>query len=774
MKSFSKRNRVIRQIFILAFLLNGIILFAQSESDDLFSKGREAFSSKSYVSAIVHFDDFLALYPEDSRADGVNYMRSVSYFYKKQYIDSIDSFKLFKTDYSDSAYNSRVSYWLGLCSYALKNFNDAAEYFQKQTEYTNESFFVSRSYLYLGESYEKLSRPDKAEDAYLSGVHSGGEEKITSMNRLKLGILFFNSGNYPGARDQFSEIINTSIDSSLVSDSQYYFGESLYHMGELRDAASKLQFYLFMNSNDKFREAAVFRLGDIYQSLQISDEAVKYLQLLKSDYPQGEYYLDGLRVLGTTYRSIKELDKAASVFEEIIDLTDDDIEKQNYYFELAQIKIDSNNPLEAVVLLKESLKGPDEDMQEMSLFYLGQLLMDNDLKDEGAAYLFELINRFPDGDTSDDASLTLSEYLVQTGDTHRLTLFVGSQLNRQGKYQDRFLLLKGDLDEGQGNYEEAELSYGRIINDFPDSDYLSTAIHRKAKIYIIYEKNDEAINLLDTALRNGVSEEEKTNILVDKAILLYSMGDLERADHAFRILLDKDADFPRKDEILFRQGELSLNAREYIEAAEYFRKAAETSFGDASTLALFNMGKSYFFGLNYKTSERIYLDLSEKLSSTSVQKTEAMKMTALSIFLQQEWMRTLQYTDLMVTSLGVYPPEIRLLKLLSLLALGRDETFRREVDSLNLNQKDNIFLSDALNQLEKTDFSSLILIFRSLLGAYPQEDAKTLLVLLMTDMIYITFDDLWIQETYDLILPHLEDEIQIIGFNQAYQMNKPQ
>jgi len=87
---------------------------------------------------------------------------------------------------------------------------------------------------------------------------------------------------------------------------------------------------------------------------------------------------------------------------------------------------------------------------------------------------------------------------------------------------------------------------------------------------------------------------------------------------------------------------------------------------------------------------------------------------------------------------------------------------------------ENIFMADALKQLEKTDFSSVILIFRGLLGAYPQESSKQLLVFLLTDMIYVTSDDDWIQETYDLILPHLEDEIQLIGFKQAYEMNKPE
>ena len=124
--------------------------------------------------------------------------------------------------------------------------------------------------------------------------------------------------------------------------------------------------------------------------------------------------------------------------------------------------------------------------------------------------------------------------------------------------------------------------------------------------------------------------------------------------------------------------------------------------------------------------------------------------------------------------MGVYPAEIRILKLLSLLALDRRDTFQRELESLNITQKDIAFLSDAFTQLEKTDMDSVILIFRSLLAAYPQESSEILLGLLLTDMIYTTSDTDWIQETYDIILPHLDDEILIIGFNQAYDMNKPQ
>ena len=137
----------------------------------------------------------------------------------------------------------------------------------------------------------------------------------------------------------------------------------------------------------------------------MTSEAIKYLLLLKGDYPDGDYYLDGLRVLGTTYRSMNDLEAAGKVFEEIISLTPDEIEKQNYYFELAQTKLDSGMPMEAVELLKESSNGPDKNLEEMSLYYLGQLLIDNNEEDEGAVYLFELINRFPEGESSDDASL---------------------------------------------------------------------------------------------------------------------------------------------------------------------------------------------------------------------------------------------------------------------------------------------------------------------------------------------------------------------------------
>jgi TolA-binding protein len=760
-----------KKLLLLSLLFIQISLFSQENSDDIFSNGRDAFASKSYNKAVEYFNNFLQTYPEDKRADGVNYMRSVSYFYLKQYINSINAFKFFETDYRTSAYNSRVSYWLGLCSYALKNFNDAADYFLKQTAFTSESFFVSRSYLYLGESYEKLNLTDKAIEAYLLGTKSAGEEKIISQSRLKLGLLYFKNNEYKPAKEQFLAILNSSIDSQLVSESQFYIGECQYYLGDLRDSASKLQFYLYMSSNNKHREAAIFRLGDIYQSLGMPNDAVRYLLLLKSDYPDGEFYLSGLRVLGTSYRSTNELDKAGAVFEEIIELTDDEIEKQNYYFELAQTKIDAGKPLESIALLKESSKGPDKNIEEISLYYLGELLLDNEREDEGASFLFELINRFPQGESSDDAALALSDYLVRTGDVHRLTLFVGSQLNRYGKYQDKFLLLKGELDENQGNYEEALLSYDRLIKEFPESDYVGNAFHKKSLLLIGEGKNREALPLLDQALSQSVKESDRTDILVDKAIVLYTLGEMEEADAAFKILLEKDMDFPRMNEILFRQGELSLGNREYADAAEYFRRAAETSTGDKSISALFNMGKSYFYGLNFKTSERIYSDLSEKLSSTSGEKTEAMKMTALSIFLQQDWTRTLQYSDLLVTSLGVYPSEIRVLKMLSLLALGRSESLKKEIADLNRNEKENKLLADTFNQLMKIDADSVLLIFRSLLTAYPQESSQQLLGLLLTDMFYITSDDDWIKETFTLINPQLDDEVLLIAFKQAYDMN---
>jgi TolA-binding protein len=156
----------------------------------------------------------------------------------------------------------------------------------------------------------------------------------------------------------------------------------------------------------------------------------------------------------------------------------------------------------------------------MSLYYLGQLLMDNDMEDDGAVYLFELINQFPDDETTDDASLTLSDYLERSGDKHRLALFLGNQLNRNGKYQDKFLLLKGELDEEQGNLEEAVLSYDRLIDEYPDSDYLSNAIHKKARIKINQGQEEDVISMLDMALRKALSESDKIDILVDKALLL--------------------------------------------------------------------------------------------------------------------------------------------------------------------------------------------------------------------------------------------------------------
>jgi hypothetical protein len=109
--------------------------------------------------------------------------------------------------------------------------------------------------------------------------------------------------------------------------------------------------------------------------------------------------------------------------------------------------------------------------------------------------------------------------------------------------------------------------------------------------------------------------------------------------------------------------------------------------------------------------------------------------------------------------------------MLSLLALGRSESLKKEIADLNRNEKENKLLADTFNQLMKIDADSVLLIFRSLLTAYPQESSQQLLGLLLTDMFYITSDDDWIKETFTLINPQLDDEVLLIAFKQAYDMN---
>lgn len=766
-----KLNRQI-QIIVLLITSGFFSLSAQSPADDLFSRGRDSFSNKSYAEAVKNFEKFLDLYDDDPRADGVNYMRSVSLFYIKDYIGAIDSFDIFNEKYNDSAYKSRVSYWLGLSYYALKDYRKAAEKFLDQTNYHSEIFFLSRSFLYLGESYEKADMEEKALDAYKNGILAGREEKILSQTRLKLGILYFNRGDFDSAREQFTEILNNSIDNKLVADSQFYIGESLYYTGEFEEAASKLQFYLFMNSNSKYREEAVFRLGDIYQNLGMTDEAVKYLDLLLRDYPDGKYYLDGLRILGKTWKQAGEGEKAVTVYKKIIELSNDNYEIQRYNFEIAMMRIDSGDNIEAEKLLKESLKGPDNEKTRMSLYYLGQLLISDNRNDEGMIYLNRLVDNYPESSQADDASLNIAQYLLEINDKHRLALFIGSQMNRDTSYLDYFLYLKGGLDEEEGNIEDAIYAYNRIIDEFPNSEYLVEALHHKGKLMILSGQENQAVSILDLAFNKAESEKKRTDILVDKALLLYDMGRLEEADSAFSILLDKDVDFPRKDEILYRQGQLSLENRQYKDAADFFRRSAEAGTGERSIDALFKMGRSYFYMLNYKTSEKIFSELADKVASTSERKEDAMKMTALSIFLQQDWTRTVQFSDLLVTSLGIYPKEIRLLKLISLLALERNDAYERELNGLGDQTDEEKLIKNSLMQLLKIEKSSVLLIFRSQLAAYPDESAEVLATLLMTDLMYISSDKDWIEETHNLLVPLIKDKVLSIAFDQAYNMNR--
>ena len=171
------------------------------------------------------------------------------------------------------------------------------------------------------------------------GGHSINMEEDLTPNFNK-AVNFFNKGKYSRARDEFEYIIMTDPGSGLANDSQYYKGESLFHMKEYDEAWSTFDRYVrFANDINKIEksryricECAINLTNSYHRDQKQTDRALSQLQMFIEDFPlsnlnqQAEEAISGLRLklakkdfeVGRLYLKLEEYESALIYFRSVL------------------------------------------------------------------------------------------------------------------------------------------------------------------------------------------------------------------------------------------------------------------------------------------------------------------------------------------------------------------------------------------------------------------------------------------------------------------------
>jgi len=107
-------------------------------------------------------------------------------------------------------------------------------------------------------------------------------------NQYNRAINLFNNRQYEDAKNLFSRLLDSGVDHPLIPNCQYWIGETLYGMGEYRQAIDEFQKVFDYRSQLKHDDAQIM-IANSYKQLGDTERARQAYQRLIDRYPNSEY-----------------------------------------------------------------------------------------------------------------------------------------------------------------------------------------------------------------------------------------------------------------------------------------------------------------------------------------------------------------------------------------------------------------------------------------------------------------------------------------------------
>jgi len=324
----------------------------------------------------------------------------------------------------------------------------------------------ARSYVFLGITYQHLGRFDEAKQYFQDGLKLDPHNSACLFN---LGFIAERQGDYAQAELLFQQALRSNSD----------FADALLELANLRivskkysEAAELLRKYVQVSHNPA---TGYYKLAMVERNLHQTDAAerdLKVFQTLSKDAPTGPYPYEHL------FDYLDSRSKLAPQTQNQVDISQlsDEIKKhpdqpENLYL-LAEAYLKSGKIPEAKDAIAQLDKLSAGDYRTQT--GVGVLLARYHLYDDAIPHFRTALQANPG---SDDITFDIADAYFRKGQ-YTEALNAAEQISEQGRNDNAYLALLGDIYAHLGDTTRATQMYEDAINRNPDNDqdYLSLSL----------------------------------------------------------------------------------------------------------------------------------------------------------------------------------------------------------------------------------------------------------------------------------------------------------
>ncbi len=217
---------------------------------------------------------------------------------------------------------------------------------------------------------------------------------------------------------------------------------------------------------------------------------------------------------------------------------------------------------------------PHDALSEL-LYYRGLIYFYNRQDDKALRDFSRFIQEYPSDKRSAYIALRLADLYRFQGNIKDAIANLEWIVSNFGSIQEKelALYLLGELYFSREEYEQALYKYMHLIDEFPTSEYISTAKLRAEQILTKLATDDEKyVRMFEKYFPNS---EKLADVYYYWGGYYFERKDYERsADYFYRLAL-KFPEHPKASESLFTAGQLYMKLKRWGEAVEVFKRLVE-------------------------------------------------------------------------------------------------------------------------------------------------------------------------------------------------------
>ncbi len=459
----------------------------------------------------------------------------------------------------------------------------------------------------------------------------------TTADKYDKAMAAYNNQQYSTAVRLFDDFFTEyNLTDEQFATARYYYSDALLNLGERKAAAPGFEYIVSNFKWSAFRYKSLYKLGIIYFEEGKYDESRKNLKQLLNEYPETEHTGSALYWIGESYTMQNRLQDAISFLEEAVNN-----KRNNKYI-------------------------------DYTIYTLANTYEKTGQYENAVKYYDELLSYHKDSPLALSAQIRIGICYFKLKDYQSSILELNNPLLSglpSDIYAESLYLLANSYYRVQ-EYDNAAETYNEVIKNFPSSDVFRDSKYGLAWCYFQEKNYIDAYNIFNSVSGGSDSLAEKASYW--KAEAKRYAGQEDDAFELYSEFLKKYPDSKLAEDARYQLGGYYFKNRDYVASESYLKAASRSDDATIKARALTMLGELSLNKKNYEDAAGYFTEVIDITDITPELTVRAKLGLGTTYYYRNDFNRAIDYlNNLEDSGTGVENSKISFYLAESYYALGK-------------------------------------------------------------------------------------------------------